>query len=106
MSTLTSIAARSWSGVSSYGNEASISPCQGVSIANAKPAAASRFAYRLSSSSARSLTALRTRCLVRSQSVPPSRESWGFSPPLYRLTRLICSTGTKIRSAAANESSR
>ena len=42
------------------------------------PSAASRFAYRLSSSSARSLTALRTRCLVRSQSVPPRRDSCGL----------------------------
>ena len=81
MSALTSIAARSWSGVSSYGNEASISPCHGESGWYAKPSAASRFAYRRSSSSARSLTALRTRCFVRSQSVPPRRESGADSPP-------------------------
>ena len=81
MSTLTSSAARSWSGVSSYGNDASISVCHGESGAYANPSAASRLAYSASSSSARSVTALRTRCLVRSQSVPPSRLSVGCSPP-------------------------
>ncbi len=81
MSALTSSAARSWSGVSSYGNEASISICHGESAAYGKPSAASRFAYSRSSSSARSLTAFRTRCLVRSQSVPPSRLRVGCSPP-------------------------
>ena len=39
MSALTSAAARSWSIVSSYGNDASISACQGVSGANAWPCA-------------------------------------------------------------------
>ena len=46
-----------------------------------KPSAASRLAYSASSSSARSATALRTRCFVRSQSVPPSSTSCGCSPP-------------------------
>ena len=81
MSALTSSAARSWSGVSSYGNEASISDCHGESGAYANPWAASRLAYSASSSSARSLTALRTRCFARSQSVPPRRLSVGCSPP-------------------------
>ena len=72
MSALTSAAARSWSIVSSYGNDASISACQGVSGANAWPCAPARAAYSASSSSARSSTALRTRCLARSHSVPPS----------------------------------
>ena len=39
MSALTSAAARSWSMVSSYGNEASISACHGVSGAKAWPCA-------------------------------------------------------------------
>ena len=81
MSALTSAAARSWSIVSSYGNDASISDCQGVSGANAWPCAPAREAYRASSSSARSSTALRTRCLARSHSVPPSLDSAGRSPP-------------------------
>ena len=72
MSALTSAAARSWSSVSSYGKDASISDCHGVSGANAWPRASAREAYSASSSSARSSTALRTRCLVRSHSVPPS----------------------------------
>ena len=72
MSALTSAAARSWSIVSSYGNDASISACHGVSGANAWPRASARDAYSASSSSARSSTALRTRCLARSHSVPPS----------------------------------
>ena len=72
MSALTSAAARSWSIVSSYGNDASISDCHGLSGANEWPRASARDAYSASSSSARSSTALRTRCLARSHSVPPS----------------------------------
>ncbi len=82
MSSLTSTTARSWSGVSSYGKLASISACHGVSAANAWPGAFARAAYSASSSSARSATALRTRCFVFSHSVPPSFESWGCSAPL------------------------
>ena len=81
MSALTSSAARSWSIVSSYGNDASISACHGVSSAKAWPRAWARVAYSWSRSSARSSTALRTRCLARSQSVPPSLDSAGRSPP-------------------------
>ncbi len=81
MSALTSSEARSWSTVSSYGNDASISACHGVSGAKACPCAEARAAYSASSSSARSVTALRTRCLVRSHSVPPSFESDGRSAP-------------------------
>ena len=81
MSALTSATARSWSTVSSYGNDASISICQGVSIPKAWPRAPARAAYSWSSSSASSATALRTRCLDRSHSVPPSLESAGRSPP-------------------------
>ena len=44
----------------------------------ARPA---RAAYSSSRSSARSSTALRTRCLARSHSVPPSLDSAGRSPP-------------------------
>ena len=44
MSALTSATARSWSSVSSYGNEASSSCCQGVSGAKAWPSAAARAA--------------------------------------------------------------
>ena len=40
-----------------------------------------RDAYSSSSSSARSVTAFRTRCFVRSHSVPPSFESEGCSAP-------------------------
>ena len=44
MSDLTSMAARSWSTVSSYGNEASISACHGVSSPKAWPLAPARTA--------------------------------------------------------------
>ena len=44
MSALTSATARSWSTVSSYGNDASISICQGVSGAKAWPRAPARAA--------------------------------------------------------------
>ena len=81
MSALTSAEARSWSMVSSYGNDASISPCQGVSSLKAWPWAAVLVAYSASSSSARSATALRTRCFARSHSAPPSLLSCGRSPP-------------------------
>ena len=73
--------ARSWSIVSSYGKDASISACHGLSGPNAWPRASAREAYSARSSSARSSTALRTRCLARSHSVPPSFESAGRSPP-------------------------
>ena len=73
MSALTSAAARSWSIVSSYGNAASISACHGrVRREGVALRASARAAYSASSSSARSSTALRTRCLARSHSVPPS----------------------------------
>ena len=45
MSALTSAAARSWSTVSSYGNDASISACHGVSGPKAWPCAPARAAY-------------------------------------------------------------
>ena len=73
MSALTSAAARSWSTVSSYGNDASISACHGVSSRERVAVGArARAAYSASRSSARSATALRTRCFARSHSVPPS----------------------------------
>ena len=81
MSALTSATARSWSMVSSYGNDASISGLPRRVVAKAWPWAPARAAYSARSSSARSATALRTRCFARSHSVPPSLQSCGRSPP-------------------------
>ena len=72
MSALTSATARSWSRVSSYGNDASSSACHGVSGAKAWPWAAARAAYSSSSSSARSSTALRDALLRPRPLLPPS----------------------------------
>ena len=73
MSALTSAAARSWSMVSSYGNDASISACHGVS-ARERVAAAPRRAPRTARAGRRRgpRPRVRTRCLARSHSVPPS----------------------------------
>ena len=76
---------------------------EGVALAPPRARRTARAAPRRGPS-----TALRTRCLVRSQSVPPSlrRASGARAPAVARDPRSICSTGTKIRSPPANASSR
>ena len=94
MSSLTSLMACSWSGVSSYGNASSISCCHGVSGPKACPGVASRRRYSTTSSSAISRTALRTRARCFSKSAPPMRLSVGVSPPVYLRTKPTWSVGT------------
>ena len=95
-----------WSGVSTYGNDSSISICHGVSWANAWPVAVTRFWYSTTSSWAISRTADRTRLLVLAKSDPPRRWSVGASPPTYWRSVSIWSDGTYSLSPPLYEISR
>ncbi len=81
MSSLTSSMARSWSTVSTNGNDDSSSACHGVSGPKAWPETSSRRRYRATSSSAISCTAARARDRAFCHSEPPSRLTEGESPP-------------------------
>src|SRR5947208_10423259 len=68
MSSLTAAMAAIWSGVSTYGNDASSSICHGESAEYAWPLSTSRAAYSASRSLARACTTFRTRAFARCHS--------------------------------------
>ena len=91
MSRFTSMVALSWSGVSSYINDASNSVCRYVSGMNWNPCEFLRSAYSFISSRAMSLTLLLVLAFSLFQAFEPSLLSDGSAPSLLEYFEILCS---------------